>query len=78
MEILTQLREVVAQGGVAATLANDLLVFQDQLENGELTKEEFDFLVCEIRDIKAQAELGQDEEMCRFLVAAANVLVSVV
>jgi hypothetical protein len=76
--ILEQLREVAGQGGPAAQLANELLVLTDQRATGELSQEEFDYLVREIADVRAQQDLANDEIACRWIVAAAKAVLSVV
>lgn len=76
--ILEQLREVAGQGGPAAQLANELLVLTDKKAMGELSQEEFDYLVREIADVRAQQELANDEIACRWIVAAAQAVLAVV
>lgn len=76
--ILEQLREVAGQGGPAAQLANELLVLTDQRAIGELSQEEFEYLVKEIADIRAQQDLANDEIACRWIIAAAKAVISVV
>jgi H2-forming N5,N10-methylenetetrahydromethanopterin dehydrogenase-like enzyme len=74
MSILNELREQAGLGGPAAALANELLVIHENYSNGELTSEEYGFLLQEIADIRAQQELATDEIACRWIVAAAQVL----
>jgi hypothetical protein len=74
MSILNDLREQAGLGGPAAALANELLVIHENYSNGELTSEEYGFLLQEIADIRAQQELATDEIACRWIVAAAQVL----
>lgn len=76
--ILEQLREVAGLGGPAAQLANELLVLADKKAIGELSQEEFEYLVREIADIRAQQDLANDEIACRWIVAAAQAIISVV
>lgn len=76
--ILEQLREVAGVGGPAAQLANELLVLADKKAIGELSQEEFEYLVREIADIRAQQDLANDEIACRWIVAAAQAVLSVV
>jgi phage tail tape-measure protein len=76
--MLEQLREVAGQGGPAASLANELLVIRDNFEKGELSQEEYQFLLNEIADIRAQQELANDEIACRWIVEVAKGLASVV
>ena len=74
--MLEQLREAAGMGGPAAALANELLVIRDNYEQGQLSKEEYEYLVNEIADIRAQQELATDEVACRWIVAAAQALLS--
>lgn len=75
--MLEQLREAAGMGGPAAKLANELLVIRENYERGQLSKEEYEYLVNEIAEIRAQQELATDEVACRWIVAAAKVLISV-
>ena len=76
--MLEQLREVAGLGGPAAALANDILVIADQYSNGELSQEEFQFMMEQIAQVRASAELATDEQACRFIVQAATALSKVV
>jgi hypothetical protein len=76
--MLEQLREAAGMGGPAAALANELLVIRENYEQGQLSKEEYEYLVNEIAEIRAQQELATDEVACRWIVAAAKALISVV
>lgn len=76
MSILNDLREQAGLGGPAASLANEILVIHESFSQGELTSEEYSFLLQEIADIRAQQELASDEIACRWIVAAASALIS--
>ena len=76
MSILNELREHAGLGGPAASLANELLVIHENYAQGQLTSEEYAFLLQEIADIRAQQELASDEIACRWIVAAAQALLS--
>lgn len=76
--MLEQLREVAGLGGPASTLANELLVLREQYESGELSVEEFQFLVQQIAEVRAAQELATDEQAFRYIVSAANALAMVV
>jgi hypothetical protein len=76
MSILNDLREHAGLGGPAASLANELLVIHENYAQGQLTSEEYGFLLQEIADIRAQQELASDEIACRWIVAAASALLS--
>lgn len=77
MEILNELKEKAGLGGAESKLANDLLVYHQQYEDGELTKEEYEFLVNQVAEITAAQELADDEVACRWVVAAAKGLMAV-
>ena len=76
--MLEQLREQAGLGGPAASLANEMLVIRDNYEQGSYTAEEYQFLLNEIAEIRAQQELATDEIACRYIVAAAKALASAV
>ena len=78
MSVLESLREAASLPGPAGILANELLVIRDNYEQGELTKEEYEFLLNEITEIKAQQQLANDELACRYIVSAAKVLLSAI
>lgn len=72
--MLEQLREVAGTGGPAAVLANELLVIREQYESRELTLEEYQYLVTQIAEVRAAQDLSNDEQACRYIVAAAQAL----
>ena len=76
MSILNDLREQAGMGGPAASLANELLVIRENFEQGQLSKEEYDYLLSEIASVRAQQELASDEIACRWIAAAANALIA--
>jgi hypothetical protein len=76
--MLEQLREVAGTGGPAAVLANELLVLNDQYQSGELSKEEFQYLVEQIAQVRAAQELSTDEQALRFIVSAASAIAMVI
>ena len=77
MSIMNSLREQAGLGGPAAVLANEMLVIRENYEQGQLTKEEYEFLLREIASIRAQQELASDEITCRWIVDAAEALIAV-
>ena len=77
MSILNELREQAGLGGPASSLANEMLVIHENYAAGQLTSEEYAFLLQEIADIRAQQELASDEIACRWIVAAAQGLLAV-
>jgi phage tail tape-measure protein len=76
MSILNDLREQAGMGGPAASLANELLVIRENFEQGQLSREEYDYLLQEIASVRAQQELASDEIACRWIAAAAQALIS--
>lgn len=72
--MLEELREVAGMGGPAAKLANEILVLRQQYESSELSLDEYQFLMTEIADIRAQQELATDEQACAYIVAVAKTL----
>jgi phage tail tape-measure protein len=76
MSILNELREQAGLGGPAASLANELLVIHENYAEGQLSSEEYAYLLQEIADIRAQQELASDEIACRWIVAAAQALIA--
>ena len=75
--MLEQLREAAGMGGPAAVLANELLVLTDQYQTGQLSKEEYQFLVQQIAEVRAAQELATDEQAMRYIVQAASALMTV-
>jgi H2-forming N5,N10-methylenetetrahydromethanopterin dehydrogenase-like enzyme len=78
MSVMDSLRETAGMAGPAAALANELLVIRDNYERGDLSTEEYQYLLQEIADIKSQQELASDEIACRYIVEAAKILSSAV
>ncbi len=76
--MLEELREVAGMGGPAASLANEILVIRENYEQGAYTVEEYQFLLNEIADIRAQQELANDEIACRYIVAVAKGISAVI
>jgi hypothetical protein len=76
MSILNDLREQAGLGGPAASLANELLVIRENFEQGQLSREEYDYLLSEIASVRAQQELASDEIACRWIAAAAQALLA--
>jgi hypothetical protein len=77
MSILNELREQAGLSGPAASLAKELLVIHENYAAGQLTSEEYAFLLQEIADIRAQQELASDEIAMRWIVAAAQGMLAV-
>jgi hypothetical protein len=72
--MIEELREVVGMGGPAAGLANELLVLREQYESEQLSKDEYQFLVQQVWEVKAAQELSSDEQAFRYIVSAAQAM----
>jgi len=72
--MLEELREVAGMGGPAAGLANELLVLREQYESEQLSKDEYQFLVQQVWEVKAAQELSSDEQAFRYIVSAAQAM----
>ena len=72
--MLEELREVAGMGGPASVLANELLVIREQYESQQLTLEEYQYLVKQIAEVRAAQDLSNDEQACRYIIAAAQAL----
>jgi hypothetical protein len=77
-QLLTEIREQAGMGGPTASLANEILVITEQFQAGELSREEFDFLIKDIANVKAATQLANDEIACRWVIAAATTIISAV
>jgi hypothetical protein len=77
MSVLNNLREQAGLGGPAASLANELLVIRDNYEQGQLSADEYNYLIQEIATVRAQQELASDEIACRWIVSACEALIAV-
>lgn len=74
MIYLESLREAAGVGGPAAALANELLVIRENYEAKQLTEEEYQYLLNEIVEIRAQQDLANDEIACRYIIQMAQAL----
>jgi hypothetical protein len=72
--MIEELREVAGMGGPAAGLANELLVLREQYESEQLSKDEYQFLVQQVWEVKAAQELSSDEQAFRYIVTAAQAM----
>jgi len=73
-KMIEELREVAGLGGPAAGLANELLVLREQYESEQLSKDEYQFLVQQVWEVKAAQELSSDEQAFRYIVSAAQAM----
>lgn len=58
------------------TLEQEIENIDNEFQQGNLSKEERDHLLCEIRDIRAAEECAGDEVMFRHIVSTCNILIS--
>lgn len=76
MSLFNELREMADQGGPAGKLAAELVSFREDYSRGDLSREEYEFLVSEVASVRAQQELASDEVACRWICAAAEAMLS--
>lgn len=68
----------VASNDAAKILAEELIAVGEQYQTGQLTRDEFEFLVGEIAQVRAQQELATDEIAQRWIINAASAVLSAV
>jgi hypothetical protein len=68
----------VASNDAAKILAEELIAVGEQYQAGQLTRDEFEFLVGEIAQVRAQQELATDEIAQRWIINAASAVLSAV
>jgi hypothetical protein len=76
MDVLKELIEHAGIDGVTAPLANEMIAIRNNYETGNLSREEYEYLIQEIADVRAQDELASDEVACRWVISTANLLLS--
>lgn len=74
MKLFNELREMAGQDGPAGKLAADLVSFREDYARGDLSREEYEFLVSEVASVRAQQELASDEVACRWICEAAEAM----
>lgn len=60
------------------TLEQEIQAIAEAHQMGEITQEERDYLLTEIRDVRAAGELAGDERAFRYVVMAANLAMGLV
>lgn len=68
----------VASNDAAKILAEELIAVGEQYQAGQLSRDEFEFLVGEIAQVRAQQELATDEIAQRWIINAASAVLSAV
>lgn len=80
MSILQHIRaeiDIVANDS-AKQLAEQMVQVGEQFQAGQLTRDEFEFLINEISQVRAQQELATDEIAQRWIINAASAILSAV
>jgi hypothetical protein len=80
MSILQHIRaEIdVASNNTAKLLAEEMISVGEQYQAGQLSRDEFEFLIGEIAQVRAQQELATDEIAQRWIINAASAILSAV
>ena len=77
MTALEALREASLEPTKLGTLAYDMMLVVEQYNNQLMSREEFEYLVKEIANVKAAQHLADDENASRWIVSVASALLSV-
>lgn len=77
MTALEALREAAQEPSKMGSLAYEMMLIVDQYNNQLMSREEFEYLVKEIAEVKAAQHLADDEKASRWLVAVASSLLSI-
>jgi len=77
MTALEALREAAMEPTKLGTLSYEMMLIVDQYNNQLMSREEFEYLVKEIANVKAAQHLADDEKSSRWIVSVASALLSV-
>lgn len=80
MSILQHIRAEIdiATNDSAKILAEEMVQAGEQYQAGQLSRDEFEFLINEISQVRAQQELATDEIAQRWIINAASAILSAV
>ena len=77
MTALEALREAAQEPSKLGTLSYEMMMIVDQYNNNLMSRDEFEYLVKEIANVKAAQHLADDENASRWIVSVATALISV-
>lgn len=77
MTAIEALREAAQEPSKLGSLAYEMMLICDQYNNQLMSRDEFEYLVKEIANVKAAQHLADDENASRWIVSVASALVSV-
>lgn len=77
MTALEALREAAVEPTKLGSLAYEMSLIVDQYNNQLMSREEFDYLIKEIANVKAAQHLADDENASRWIVSVASALLAV-
>jgi hypothetical protein len=77
MTALEALREAAQEPTKLGTLSYEMMLIVDQYNQQLMSREEFEYLVKEISNVKAAQHLADDENASRWIVSVASALLSV-
>lgn len=77
MTALEALREAAQEPTKLGSLAYEMMLITEQFNNQLMSRDEFEYLVKEIANVKAAQHLADDENASRWIVSVASALVSV-
>ena len=65
------------EGEIMHSLEVEIQTITEQCQLGNITVEERDYLLTEIRDVRLAQECADNEQMARYLVQACNIAMAV-
>ena len=77
MTALEALREAATEPSKLGSLAYEMTLIVDQYNSQLMSRDEFEYLIKEIANVKAAQHLADDENASRWIVSVASALVSV-
>ena len=77
MTALEALREASVEPTKLGSLAYEMTLIVDQYNNQLMSREEFDYLIREIANVKAAQSLADDKNASRWIVSVASALLAV-
>lgn len=77
MTAIEALRDASIEPTKLGSLAYEMTLICDQYNNQLMSREEFEYLIKEVANVKAAQHLADDEHASRWIVSVASALLSV-
>jgi hypothetical protein len=76
--IISELEQQAGLSTACGELSREILVLTNQVQTGQITKQDYQYLMEQIVQVKAANSLANDEVAVRFIYQAASALVSAI